>query len=137
MNTTLNNILSIEALFANNLISYDDYFMHYRNGKNIIEEHRTYNKQEKKNKKIIDIAIKTAAMPMASDWLLYLDCLSGQETEATLTVVKHALQVIFAYGLTYADVEKHHKRQQSKTDEPIRFIDRPHFIAVETEELPF
>ena len=137
MSTTLNDILAIEVLFVKNLTSYDDYFIHYRNGKHIVEEHRTYDKQEEKNKKVIDVAIKTAAMPLNSDWLLYLDCLSRQEMEATLTIVKHALGVVFAYGLSYEDVVKHHKRQQNKIDEPVKFIDRPHFIAVETDELPF
>lgn len=85
----------------------------------------------------IDNAIRTASRVLAEDFGLYMSCLSNEEELEEAVELKDAFVTLNRYGIPMEDVQLHHKRQLDKPAEPIPFIKRPHFVAVETDELPF
>ena len=85
----------------------------------------------------IDEAIDIAAKELHQDWQFYLFCLSPEEETEAVQEIKDALKTLKQYGISNDAIAKHRFRKDNKEDPPIRFIDRPHFIRVETDELPF
>lgn len=85
----------------------------------------------------IDNAIKVASRVLSEDFGLYMSCLSNEEELEEAVKLKDAFITLNRYGVPMEDVLLHYKRQLDKPFEPIPFIDRPHFTAVETDELPF
>lgn len=85
----------------------------------------------------IDQAVAVAARCISEDYAFYVSCLPSEEELEEAEEVRDAWVTLSEYGITLADLQKHTTRQVNKPEEPIRFIDRPHFVAIETEDLPF
>lgn len=72
------------------------------------------------------------------DYMYYLDCLFDEEVYEEQEEVKEARAVFAESGLDLDEVlAKKKARRANYVSEHIPFIDRPHFVAVETDELPF
>jgi len=91
----------------------------------------------KSDKKDIDFAINVLAFQKAVDYELYLSVLTPAEEEKETKDVKTAKDTAKRYNITDEDIEKHCRRELNVVYEPMRFIDKPHFVAIDEDELPF
>lgn len=73
------------------------------------------------------------------DYEFYLYNLVGNEYYEELEEVKEAMKTLEDAGIKLTDeiLAKKKERSSNRVPEPIPFIKRPHFKAVETDELPF
>lgn len=87
----------------------------------------------------ISAAIDKLFFVECGDYLFYLDCLSDNEIYEEREEVEEARKTLADAGITLTDdlLAKKKARRANYVPEPIPFIDRPHFIAIETDELPF
>lgn len=90
-----------------------------------------------KEKSKIDNAIAKIAFTLQDDYDLYLYVLTPEEEENEKNEIERARNYLASNNIAYDAVFKHHERLINIIPKPIRFIDRPHFKAVETEDLPF
>lgn len=82
-------------------------------------------------------AIETLAFRKFGDWGFYVDNLFSDEFIEEMERVKEAEALCKLVGITDDDIRKHWERQNNVMPNPVRFIDRLHFKAVETDDLPF
>lgn len=82
-------------------------------------------------------AIETLAFRRFGNWNFYVDNLFTDEFIEELEKIKEAEKLCALIGITDADIRKHWERQDNIVYNPVRFIDRAPFKAVETDNLPF
>ena len=82
-------------------------------------------------------AIEIVSFSMFGDYDFYLSNLFYDERIEEEKEMTEAQKVIDHNKTTIKDLEKHWNRMNNVVPEPVKFIDRPHFITVETDELPF
>ena len=73
------------------------------------------------------------------DYQFYLACLFNNEIYEEQEEVDEAKKTLADTGIELTDeiLAKKKARKANFVPEPIPFINRPHFTAVETDELPF
>lgn len=86
-------------------------------------------------KQEIDWAIEVVSCTLR-DYSFYLSCLSPAEKAEELQELNAARDVLKKYYIPFEDVVLHERRQENKPAEPVRFIDRPRFAAIELDDLP-
>lgn len=89
------------------------------------------------DRKDIEYAIKVLAFQKSVDYGLYLSTLTPAEEKSEAEEIKEAKSIADMYHITDKDIEKHCHRELNVETEPVRFIDKPRFTAVEEDELPF
>ena len=92
---------------------------------------------DKSDKENIDFAINMLAFQKTVDYEFYLSVLTPAEEEREAEDIKTAKDTAKRYNITDEDIEKHCRRELNVVCEPVRFINKPRFTAVETDELPF
>ena len=87
----------------------------------------------------VSAAINKLVFVMSEDYPFYVDCLFGNEIREEEEEVNEARKALAEAGIELTDeiLAKKKARRANVVPEPTRFIDRPHFKAVETDELPF
>jgi hypothetical protein len=87
----------------------------------------------------ISAAIDKLFFVASEDYPFYLDCLFGNEVHEEEEEVSEARKTLANAGIKLTDelLAKKKARRANVVPEPTRFIDRPHFKAVEIDELPF
>lgn len=73
----------------------------------------------------------------SEDYEMYLYGLFPEEIIQEKKDIETAWAVVENYGLGWNEIKKHWERYNNIAPDPVRFIDRPPFIAVETDQLPF
>lgn len=86
----------------------------------------------------ISTAIDKLFFVECGDYQFYLDCLFGNEIYEEQEEVDEARKTLADAGIELTDeiIAKKKARRANQVPEPTRFIDR-HFVAIETDELPF
>jgi hypothetical protein len=96
------------------------------------------NQRKVERKMTLTQAIDKLFFVESVDYLYYLDCLWGREVHEEQEELDEAKRIFSESGLDLDEVlAKKKVRYANRIPEPIRFIDRPHFIAIETDDLPF
>lgn len=87
----------------------------------------------------ISAAINKLFFVECGDYPFYLDCLFGNEIYEEQEEVDEARKTLADAGIELTDeiLAKKKTRRANYVPEPIPFINRPHFKAIETDELPF
>jgi len=87
----------------------------------------------------ISAAIDKLFFVASEDYSFYLDCLFGNEIHEEEEEVNEARKTLSDAGIELTDeiLAKKKARRANRVPEPIPFINRPHFKAIETNELPF
>jgi len=87
----------------------------------------------------ISSAIDKIYYSTTEEYEFYLFCLWNNELVEEEEELKEAYEVLSEAGISYtAEItNKKSLREKNVVPKPILFIDRPHFFAVETDELPF
>jgi len=80
---------------------------------------------------------KIAFVEHSDDYALYFDDLFMDERIEECEEVREAKKLLKLHGITDKDVKKHSDRQSNIVPEPVRFIDRPRLIKIDTDDLPF
>lgn len=74
---------------------------------------------------------------MYGEWEFYTSVLDSDEIMEEEKKVHDAWIILDENNIDELAIRKHYDRANNRVTEPVRFIDRPHFVAVEVEELPF
>lgn len=84
-------------------------------------------------------AIAKIMYSMSEEYEFWLDCLETHEMREEIEELKEAYEIVSEHNIvvTKEMVEKRKTRALNRVPEPVRFIDRPHFIPVDVDELPF
>jgi len=82
-------------------------------------------------------AIEKIAFVEYGDYEFYFDNLFMDERFEECKEVREAKKLLRLHGITDDDVKKHYNRQRNVMPKPVRFIDRPHFFMIDTDDLPF
>ena len=82
-------------------------------------------------------AMEKVCFSIFGDYAFFLYHLDSEEIAEEEIKLMEAWSIINAYEINFVGLLKHWKRQSNKPHDSVRFIDRPHFIAVETNQLPF
>lgn len=85
----------------------------------------------------ISEAITTLSFYICGDWNFYIYSLTDKELAEEMQDINEAWKVLDENNIPVSAVRKHWQRHENRVAPPVRFIDRPHFIAVEDDELPF
>lgn len=85
----------------------------------------------------IDDAISIVAYSKSGEYNLYFYVLDDPERIKEIDKLYKARKVLKKNNIGNECVAKHIERQKNKIPEPVRFIDRIHLKAVDTDELPF
>ena len=85
----------------------------------------------------IDDAISIVAYSENEEYKLYLCFLDDLEIRKEVNDLNKARKILAENNIGNKAIAKHIERQKNKIPEPVRFIDRIHFKAVDTDELPF
>jgi len=88
-----------------------------------------------KNSAVICEAINTLAFTLSDDYDLYLYTLTTKEEVAEKQKLEEARNYLFENGVAYDAAFKHYERRNNREPEPIRFVDKVHFKAVESDQL--
>ena len=71
------------------------------------------------------------------EWEFYMYNATEKEEDEENEILVKAFETVESIGIGINEIHKHYVRQGNKMPEPKRFIDKPHFIPVDTEDLPF
>ena len=87
----------------------------------------------------VSSAINKLCFVTSEEYSFYLDCLFGNEFYEEDEEVNEAKKVLADAGieLTEEIIAKKKERDANRIPEPIPFINRPRFTAVDIDELPF
>lgn len=85
----------------------------------------------------INDAISIVAYSKNEEYELYLCFLDNLEIRKEVNDLKKARKVLAENNIGDEPIAKHIERQKNKIPEPVRFVDRIHLKAVDTDELPF
>lgn len=88
-----------------------------------------------KNSAAIREAIETLSFTLNNDYDLYFYTLNSEEEFAEKQKIEEARNYLVENGVAYDAAFKHYERQKNIEPEPIRFIDKVHFKAVESDQL--
>ena len=82
-------------------------------------------------------AISTKASSLDAEYGFYLYHLDENELAKEQDEQRKAEAVLAVNNIGIEAIIKHVNRKKNVVPEPTRFIDRPHFIAIDIDNLPF
>ncbi len=91
----------------------------------------------KGNKKYtVDEAIRKIAFTLSDSYNLYLYVLDPNETIEEENQVAEAWKALRQHSIGNDAIQKHIDREANIMSDPVRFIDRHRFVAIDTDDLP-
>ena len=88
-------------------------------------------------KQEIDFAISIMAFVLYGDYDAFMYLCDDEQAERMNEHRKRASMFIRKHNISDKEIEKHFLRSFNEPNTLIRFIDKPHFIAIDPDKLPF